>query len=198
MKKRLVILLCWTMVMTLLAAPVLAAPIVNLDGQQLSFDVAPVIEDGRTLVPLRGIFEAMGASVEWDSDTQTATAVKDSTTVVVGIGSVSPTVNGIAQTIDVPAKIINGRTFAPLRFVCEAFGGTVAWDTATGTAIVTSADNTAPAQTSGAYVGSIKSDKYHLTSCRYAERIKEENQVYFDTEEAAVAAGYEPCGVCKP
>lgn len=112
----------------MIAVPVLAVPTVNLDGQQLSFQVPPVIEAGRTLVPLRAIFESMGATVTWDQDTQTATAVKGSNTVVIQIGSKTPTINGQVKQLDVPAKIIDGRTLAPLRFVGEAFGGSVTWD----------------------------------------------------------------------
>ncbi len=116
----------------------MAAPTVNLDGQQLSFDVPPTIEDGRTLVPLRAIFEAMGATVSWDQDTQTATAVKGDTTVVLKIGSTTPTINGQVKQLDVPAKIVSGRTLAPLRFVGEAFGGTVEWNQASQLVSITS------------------------------------------------------------
>ena len=120
--------------------PVMAAPTVELDGQQLIFtDTQPIIEDGRTLVPLRSIFEAMGASVTWEQDTQTATAVKGNITVILPIGSTDPTVNGQVKKLDVPAKIINGRTLAPLRFVGEAFGGTVGWDQASQTITIFSA-----------------------------------------------------------
>jgi competence protein ComEC len=126
--KRNYLLLLMALFMAIFAAPALAAPTVNLDGRQLAFDIPPVIEDGRTLVPLRAIFEAMGATVSWDPATQTASAVKDNTKVVLKIGSTTPTINGKVKPLDVPAKIVNGRTLAPLRFVGEAFGGAVAWD----------------------------------------------------------------------
>ena len=113
------------------AAQALAAPTVFLDGQKLTFDQPPIIEDGRTLVPLRAIFEAMGADVTWDAESQTATAVRGDTVVVLKLGSTTPTVNGQVQRLDVPAKVLNGRILAPLRFVGEAFGGTVDWDAAT-------------------------------------------------------------------
>lgn len=125
---------CYIIALTLMiccvfSIPVLAAaPSVNLDGQQVSFDVPPTIEDGRTLVPLRAIFEAMGATVTWDQASQTATAVKGDTTVILTIGSTIPTINGQVKQLDVPAKIVNGRTLAPLRFVGEAFGGVVEWN----------------------------------------------------------------------
>ncbi len=149
MKKKFAILLCLAMFMTIFAAPALAADqtvSVVIDGQAVTFaDQAPIIDNSRTLVPLRAIFEAMGATVTWDDATKTATGVKGDITVVVAIGSVSPTINGVAKTIDVPAKIVNSRTLAPLRFVCEAFGGTVSWDGDTYTASVVSAGGAAPA-----------------------------------------------------
>ena len=119
---------------TLGAAP---APTVILDGKTLTFDVDPIIEEGRILVPLRAIFEAMGAKVDWNSGYQTATAQKDKTVVMIMIGNITPTVNDEVVMLDVPAKIVNGRTLAPLRFVGEAFGGTVTWDGPTQTATIT-------------------------------------------------------------
>lgn len=136
--KRNYLLLIIAIFMATFATPVLAAPTVNLDGRQLAFEVPPAIEDGRTLVPLRAIFEAMGATVSWDQATQTASAVKDNTTVVLKIGSTKPTINGKVKPLDVPAKIVNGRTLAPLRFVGEAFGGAVAWDGTTQTITIIS------------------------------------------------------------
>ncbi|NLN86478.1 MAG: copper amine oxidase N-terminal domain-containing protein, partial [Syntrophomonadaceae bacterium] len=114
----LAIVCCWTPNAT-------AAPTVNLDGRQLAFEVPPMIENGRTLVPLRAIFEEMGATVTWDPATYSATAVKSDTIVVLHVGSTTPTINGEVTQLDVPAKIVNGRTLAPLRFVGETFGGTV-------------------------------------------------------------------------
>lgn len=105
-----------------------ANPTVFLNSNRLQFEVEPRIENGRTLVPLRAIFEAMGASVAWDEATRTVTARRGATTVILPIGSTSPTVNGQVWNLDVPAKIVNDRTLAPLRFVGEAFGGTVAWN----------------------------------------------------------------------
>lgn len=113
-------------------------PQVMLDGRQLTFEVPPVIEKGRTLVPLRAIFEAMGASVNWDNNTRTVTSVKGTTTVVLPIGSTSPTVNGQVWALEVPAKIKNDRTLAPLRFVGEAFGGKVVWNDSTRIITITS------------------------------------------------------------
>ncbi len=90
----------------------------------------PRIEQGRTLVPLRAIFEAMGATVDWDQSSQIVTATRQEVIVQLPIGSKSPTVNGIVWPLDVPAKIVGDRTLAPLRFVGEAFGGKVEWNEA--------------------------------------------------------------------
>ncbi len=119
-------------------------PSVILNGTRLQFEVEPRIESGRTLVPLRAIFETMGASVEWDDNTRTVTARRGETTVVLAIGSTSPTVNGEVWQLDVPAKIVNDRTLAPLRFVGEAFGGTVEWNEQTRVINITSAPAKVP------------------------------------------------------
>ena len=116
---------------------------VMYNGARLDFDVPAQLVGGRVMVPLRGIFEAMGATVDWDGATQTATAVRGDTTVVLTVGSLRPTINGLVVLLDVPAQIVNGRTLAPLRFVGEAFGGVVAWNAATKTATITTNKTTA-------------------------------------------------------
>ena len=113
---------------------------VTLDESPMEFDVAPQMINNRVVVPLRRIFEAMGASVQWDNSTKTVTATKGETVVVLKIGDTSPTVNGRVVTIDQPAIIVKGRTLAPLRFVAEAFGGTVIWDGETRVAAITSGE----------------------------------------------------------
>ena len=111
--------------------------IVIVDGKTIEFDVPPMIIYDRILVPLRAIFETIGASVDWDGDTLTVAATKDDTEVILTIGSVSPTINDEEVTIDQPGIVVNERTLAPLRFVAEAFGGTVVWDGAKKTAYIT-------------------------------------------------------------
>jgi N-acetylmuramoyl-L-alanine amidase len=114
---------------TAMSATVAPALTVILNNQQLRFnEVAPIIENGRTLVPLRVIFEAMGATVDWDPATGTATATRGNTTVVLPLNSTQPTVNGVVWKLDVPSRIVGGRTLAPLAFVGRAFGGNVGWD----------------------------------------------------------------------
>ena len=140
MKKKLAGLILTVIMIITFCIPVQAAdPItVFLDGRALSFDVAPVIDNGRVLVPMQAIFEDLGAVVSWDSESGTATGVKDEVTVILPVGSIFPTINGEAQTLDVPAKIIYGRILVPLRFVAEAFGGNVSWNPDTQTVSINS------------------------------------------------------------
>ena len=111
---------------------------VNLyvDTNRVNTDVPPTIVNNRTLVPVRAIFEALGATVEWDSSTRTATGILDDTTVVIQIDNTTAYVNGEAKTLDVPAQIINNRTMVPARFVSEALACDVTWDGTTQTAAV--------------------------------------------------------------
>ncbi len=101
---------------------------VMVDGQKVLFDVLPTIKDGRTLVPLRAIFEALNADVSWEASTQTITAKKDDKTIVLAIGSDKMLVDGEEKVLDVPASITDGRTLVPVRAISEAFGCNVSWN----------------------------------------------------------------------
>lgn len=103
---------------------------VQLDGRELTLDVPPVIENGRTLVPLRDIAEALGAAVNWEEKTRTVTIKKESTVIKLTIGSNTALKNTERITLDAPAKITGSRTMVPLRFVSEALGVKVQWDPA--------------------------------------------------------------------
>ncbi|MBE7053642.1 MAG: hypothetical protein E7391_05135 [Ruminococcaceae bacterium] len=113
---------------------------VMYNGKRVSFHKYgqnPEIIDGRTLVPLRAIFEALGASVEWDENTQTVTANRDDTEISLQIGSNKMYVNGQEKLLDVPARIINSRTLVPVRAISEAFGCNVGWNENTQTVTIT-------------------------------------------------------------
>ena len=103
-------------------------PTVFYNGEKIKFDQIPVIENGRTLVPLRAIFEKLGADVEWNEDTQTVIATKDDTKISLTIDNTAASKNGESITLDVPAKVKNGRTLVPVRFVADCFGVDVSWD----------------------------------------------------------------------
>jgi len=109
---------------------------VQFQDKILGFETPPVIEDGSTLVPMRFLFEQMGADVEWNQETQTATATLDNTAVTFAIDDTNAEVNNTPATMDVPARLINGKTMVPLRFLSEEMGFEVTWDAESRTAII--------------------------------------------------------------
>lgn len=112
-----------------LNAQVLAAPIpVVLNNQPVVFSVEPSVENERVLVQMRPIFEAFGASLEWDGPTQTVTATKDDTTITLTIDSATAYIDRFPTTLDVPARAIQGCTMVPLRFISEALGASVDYE----------------------------------------------------------------------
>jgi len=122
------------------ASPILQATpniSVHLEGEPLVFDVPPQLINGRTMVPMRTIFEALGAQVNWHAASQTATGTRDDTEISLTIGSSSAIVNERTVTIDQPSVVINGRTLVPVRFIAESFGVNVDWDAATRTVTIT-------------------------------------------------------------
>ena len=101
---------------------------VFLDGTEIIFDVEPQIINGRTMVPVRAIFEAMGATVIWDNDTNTAFCSKDTKLVSITVDDYNMYINSAVITMDAAPVIIDSRVLAPARFVAEAFDATVYWD----------------------------------------------------------------------
>ena len=95
-----------------------------------------VITHGHTLVPARSLFETVGAVVQWEPETQTVMIIHDGSEINITIDCVNPTVNGTASTLDVPAQIINGNTFIPLRFIGDKLGYYTDWDKETRTAFI--------------------------------------------------------------
>ncbi len=100
---------------------------VAIDGEYVKFDVPPQSINNRTMVPLRAIFEALGAEVEWNNNTQTVTAMKDDVIVKATIGSTKMYIDDVEKTMDVAPIAIGGRTLVPARFVAEAFDCDVFW-----------------------------------------------------------------------
>jgi len=99
------------------------------NGRYHQSDAAPFIVEGRTMVPLRLIAEAMGADVGWDSCTGIITIVHGTTVVTFLSNHALP--GGLGTPIN-----IDGRIFVPLRFIAEALGATIEWDSATGSIYV--------------------------------------------------------------
>ena len=109
---------------------------VTVDGKPIIFDVAPITNDSRTLVPLRAIFEALGAEIEWNGQTSTVHATKNSFNMILKVGSNTASVNGSTTIMEVPAVNYNGRVLVPTRFIAESLGADVDWDAATRTVLV--------------------------------------------------------------
>lgn len=103
---------------------------ITIDGNVLDFDVPPTILEERTLVPLRIIFESLGAEVEWDSITKSITGKRDNTLITLQADNTDAWLNGQPLPLDVPAMIIGNRTMVPARFIAEALGADVAWNEA--------------------------------------------------------------------
>ena len=102
-------------------------PYVILDGELLAFEEIPVRENDSLLVPMRFLFEQMGAEVDWNQQTKTATAALADHAVTFSIDSLNATVNEAPQKMDVPARLVNDTTMIPLRFLSENLGYTVTW-----------------------------------------------------------------------
>jgi len=120
---------------------------VTVNGSPVNFSgTGPQMVDGRVLVPLRGIFEALGAAVQWNAADQRINATRGENSVQLQIGNPNATVNGSPVTLDVPARIINGSTMVPIRFVSESMGAQVSWNESQQLVGITASVDQAPAQ----------------------------------------------------
>ena len=152
---------------------------VTLNGEQIYFDQPPIIQNGRTLVPVRAIFEAMGCTVLWDGATQLVNVATEFGMMTLGIGSnyISYRNENEDRSIftDVPPQIINMRTLVPVRAIAECTGYKVDWDDATQTVIITGemAGVTVPnADIPGYYQGTTIPD---FGACLGVSLVKQEN-----------------------
>lgn len=102
-----------------------------IEGMQIDFskydNVYPVKVSGRVLVPLRAVGENLGAEVEWKAKEKLITLKLDNKVVEITVDSKTAKVNGNKTTLDVPAKLVDGRTLVPIRFISESFSKTVEW-----------------------------------------------------------------------
>ena len=100
---------------------------VTINDSYVKFDQPPMMINGRVMVPLRAIFEGLGASVSYNSANKTITGEKDGTIVRLALKSATASINGKSVTLDVPANAINGRVLVPTRFIAESLGANVDW-----------------------------------------------------------------------
>lgn len=218
MKKRFRVIGIFLLIL-MLSSTVFAEPIkVMVENNYLELSVNPVLENERTLVPLRAIFEAMGVEVGWDESTQIIRGTQAENIIILQLNNKIASINGKEVELDAAAKAIDGRTLVPVRFIAESLGAEVGWDQESKTVLINSvlvkqdkAKETVKPQvnkpvanikpqvkTSGKYVGSTDSDKYHKSTCRWAKKIKKHNETWFDTVGEAQQKGYKACKVCKP
>ncbi|WP_339276068.1 copper amine oxidase N-terminal domain-containing protein [Paenibacillus sp. FSL W8-0426] len=119
------------MLMSALPAPAIdaAAPIsIYINDSALKAPQPPVMKAGRVLVPLRSIFEGLDANVQYTNKTKTIKATRGDQEVILKLGSKTAYINGELTYLDVPASTIKGNTMVPIRFVSEAFGEKVYWN----------------------------------------------------------------------
>jgi len=101
---------------------------VTINGTALPLEVAPIVQDGRILVPMRAIFEALEAHVHFDSATSLIRAARRESIVILQLGSRKAWINGPEVEIDTAPVVVQNRTLVPLRFVAEALGAEVNWN----------------------------------------------------------------------
>lgn len=145
--KKIIITLATILTLLLIGTTTFASNVyVQLNGEIIDFTdsngnrVDAQIVNNRTMVPLRKIFELLGATVEWDNSTRTASAQKDDVSIKLQIDNpiAEVSTNGITRKIELDSKpiLINDRTMVPLRFISESLGKQVAWDAREQTAII--------------------------------------------------------------
>lgn len=125
-----------TPVQTPVPEPILPPIVLIINGIAVSTDAPPVIVNDRTLVPVRAILDAMGATIGWSDESKQVTAELGDTTIILSIGNTTAIVNNQFEPLDVPAQIINGRTMIPARFVAENLNADVTWDETTRTVTI--------------------------------------------------------------
>ncbi len=108
-----------------------------LNGELVYNDVAPVIENSRTMLPARFVAESLGAIVGWDdTDRKVVITGVDGTVIEIFVDSTTALVNGESHTLDSPAFIRDARTYTPVRFICDNLGADVIWDETTRTVTI--------------------------------------------------------------
>lgn len=144
--KKIVLMLSLVLLLVFSSVPAFAQStneiIVAIDSVKVDFDEntgLPLVDENyRTLVPFRKALETFGATVDWNNESRIATAVKGEIKVEVPIDQSYILINGVQKSNDTAAKIINGKTYLPIRAVIEAFGSDVQWDQKLNTVVITS------------------------------------------------------------
>lgn len=117
-----------------------------IDGNEVEFDVPPVIRSGRTLIPVRAVTTALGAQVDWNPSESnivkiTKAVVNDTGSeerkvIIINLDTEKVTVNDVASALDVPPMLIGNRTMVPVRFIAETFSMKINWDKYVGGIVI--------------------------------------------------------------
>ena len=203
MKKLLVAALAAVTLLAMVWIPVYADNneiAVYLDGAKVAFDVEPQIINGRTMVPIRAIFERMGADVIWDGQTGSAVCTKGDTVVRMTVNSMDLYVNNQLTEMDVPPAVLDGRTLAPARYAAEAFGATVQWSQKNNAVVICSKDVYAYADYPDipdlgkcyniSPLGETHQDGFKLLLYRYNDMADDDYYSYLYDHSASVLGGY--------
>lgn len=161
----------------------------TINNRPVYFDVAPQKIDGRVMVPLRAIFEGLGAEVEWESATETITGKKDNIVVTLRLNDTKADISGKTVTLDVAPTKIEGRTFVPARFVAESFGAEVKWDESRKQVIITT-DSTTVSEGQYYFVyNSQKVTTQDLAAIKlYTNKFRQSNNILLDAAPYKTAA----------
>lgn len=120
----------------------IGSQILNVNGEEKTIDAqgtVPIVENGRTLLPVRAIIEAVGGSIEWNAEEKASTVTYLGDEVKLVINSLSAYKNGEKKELDAAPVIVNGRTMLPIRFIAESFGFDVDWNSETKTVTIVAA-----------------------------------------------------------
>ncbi|EHS55266.1 stalk domain-containing protein [Paenibacillus sp. Aloe-11] len=151
---------------------------VIINGVTQQYTQSPVVSQNTTLVPLRGVFESLGAQVEWDSKAKKVTASKNDDTLALNVGSKLAYKNNAPVQLDAATQIQKGQVFVPLRFVSQSLGAKVDWNQTTRTVTIS---NQANGSTTGdslsskpftAPVTKVTYDTYYNDSLTYDAAVK--------------------------
>lgn len=156
---------------------------VVLNGTPLAFAHTPPRQiKGSTLVPMRDIFEALGATVRFDKASQTVYGQKGATAIILPVGALTATVSGRPQALPEPAQLVAGTTLVPLRFISESLGASVGWDPATSTVTIKTVDPhlatlPAPVSQAGVVTGQVTGIYTNTTPSQLTLRVGGRNTV---------------------
>ncbi|QOR36774.1 family 10 glycosylhydrolase [Clostridium sp. 'deep sea'] len=181
--KILVSFLMFALLLTTVQAGHAISTNIYINGNQLVTDVSPTIINQTTMVPMRAIFEALGATVHWDEQTKTVSGYKDSTRVSLTLNNKNALLNGSSIVLNVAPTIIGNRTMVPARFVAESLHATVDWNNSTKTVSITVNNKSQNEEMRGLWVASVINLDYPSVPSVNDTKLKVEANAILDKAE---------------